>query len=758
MTMTFLDIFWAVFPTPNPAEGITPLFWLAFVFFGVLVVLFGFVIGWRVRPLRRRADELEALCAQLDLQHQGMIRSASIWDDEVAPSLEAVEYLADSAREFREQCWELDGELHNANQAMDYFPPLVVDPGHAGFGGAVPGLLTALGILGTFVGITVGLGQIGGAGLTEASATTAQQADMLGKAVEELVHSLGVSFRTSIWGLIFSMVATATMTRAEGRLERALHSLVLWIDRAVGRGTEQSLLLKMVAGQERQLAELQGLAAEITEGFENAINGREGQGGLAGVLKDMSNQVAKSQSEGVEGLVNHFIDEMNDKLGQRFDELGGSIDTMVGANANYQQAMGSLVNQLGDSTEAQQQVAKTVADSVAQSTEAVARIGSTVEALSASAQSVRSASEGIGEVLDRQSAVMDRQESLSEELVEGLRSQESGWRAHQQAISESYEGIQKRFDGLGAAVQQLVEWHDRVKSELSEQVSAWAAAVQLQKELTAQFASERTRNAELLAGLGDATSSFAELGGGLRQLAEQLRAQIGDAQTAQSQGAQRVAEAAGHLDQVGKTLGATWEQYRGVASELNEALPNITSLLEGINQSVAAQTNVVTAGREIASQMQQTAAAQKEIRQGFEAIARAGEATRAALQPVAAAIAEGAEVLNEAAEGLATSSSGVSELATGLRATVDGLARQQKDATDSWNRVAAAVERTSHELDAGMTSYSERVNSSLKGALSEFDGELKAAVGALGEAIFSLQETIETIDAAGSRLTDGSDD
>ena len=741
--MNAIDIFWAVFPTPNPAEGFSPLFWLACVFFVVMVVLFGFVLGWRWSPLRRRAIELEALRAELEREHDGVIRSASVWDAEVGPRVEAIAYLADAAREFREQCWELDGELRNAHQASDYFHGDVVDPGHSGFGGAVPGLLTAIGILGTFVGITVGLGQIGGAGLTDTTASAADQAAQLSLAIEGLVHSLGVSFRTSIWGLVFSMLATASMTRAEGRLNAAMHDLVGWIDAAVGRGTEQSLLLKLVDSQARQLAELQGLAGAITEGFENAINGREGSGGLAGVLRDMSDKVAKSQSEGVEGLVNHFIDEMNDKLGQRFDELGGSIDTMVGANASYQQAMGGLVQQLGDATEAQERVARIVVESVGKSTDAVEKIGSTVEALSGSAESVKLASESMGIVLDRQAGVMDRQESLSAELVDALRAQESGWRVHQEAIAESYAGIQQRFDGLSEAVAALVEWHDRVKDELADQVSSWSAAVQLQKDLTAQFAVERTKTVELLSGLGAATEAFSELGTGLRSLAEQLRGQVGDVRDAQENGAQKVADAAGHLDQVGKTLGETWEQYRGVAAELNTALPNITSLLEGINQSVDAQGRIVVSGREVAQQMQQTAEAQKEIRQGFEAIARAGESTRAALQPVAAAINAGAATLNQAAEGLKSSSSGVSELAGSLRSTVDGLAQQQRSATEAWSRVSAAVQSTTSELDEGMRTYSERVNTSLKGALEGFDQELKAAVTALGEAIYSLHEVVE---------------
>ena len=61
-------------------------------------------------------------------------------------------------------------------------------------------MLTAFGILGTFIGIVIGLSQIGG--------QMGGDADQLKGAMGNLIGSLGVSFRTSIWGLILSVVST----------------------------------------------------------------------------------------------------------------------------------------------------------------------------------------------------------------------------------------------------------------------------------------------------------------------------------------------------------------------------------------------------------------------------------------------------------------------------------------------------------------------------------------------------------------------
>ena len=88
-----------------------------------------------------------------------------------------------------------------------------IEPPASGFSKQIAGILTSIGILGTFIGITVGLGQIG-ADMSGGSSEDMQNA------MSSLISSLGVSFRTSIWGLISSMVITALTNSQITKLEK----------------------------------------------------------------------------------------------------------------------------------------------------------------------------------------------------------------------------------------------------------------------------------------------------------------------------------------------------------------------------------------------------------------------------------------------------------------------------------------------------------------------------------------------------------
>ena len=199
---------------------------LATGFFGILVSIVVLVIVIRVWPLLRRARQADGVLSSLKAQFgEDQIADESVWEKEVWPMFRAIFWLAEPAKEFAEQCWkDKHQQLRNAHQADGYFTEAAFDPKHAGLGDAAPGLLTAIGILGTFVGITVGLGQID------------FDPEKLALSIRQLVQALGVSFRTSIWGLLFSMFTTLLLAGAEGRLRTARSRLVGWVDAALKRG------------------------------------------------------------------------------------------------------------------------------------------------------------------------------------------------------------------------------------------------------------------------------------------------------------------------------------------------------------------------------------------------------------------------------------------------------------------------------------------------------------------------------------------
>ena len=194
--------------------------------------LFCYAFIKNIRPRLERAKGLEALLNQFERDYPQRIKSVLVWDGDVNQEIDRLPFLHERWREFREHCLIESDQLSSFEEPADYFQELAPPP--EGFSANVSGLLTAIGILGTFLGIIIGLGQVG-AGMNGASSE--QMQDVMG----QLIQSLGVSFRTSIWGLILSMVTTALMSRAEAKLDSQRLRWVRWLDQAVPRSRMHDL-------------------------------------------------------------------------------------------------------------------------------------------------------------------------------------------------------------------------------------------------------------------------------------------------------------------------------------------------------------------------------------------------------------------------------------------------------------------------------------------------------------------------------------
>jgi chromosome segregation ATPase len=727
---------------------------LATGFFSFLLLLFVLLLWRRIRPLRRRAKEMDRLVDGLKKTVPELpLEDKKRWETEVWPKFP--EWLRLPADEFEEQCWEdKNGVFRNAHQADLYFNDTNLDPGHEGFGGAVPGLLTAIGILGTFVGITIGLGQIeslgGGDGLDVSNSEL--QIDALLGEIANLVSSLGVSFRTSIWGLLLSMLSTWRLTAAEGAFEKARLRLVTWLNEALERGTEHYLLqdldtvqteqldvLRRLAGiGEDQKGEIQSLAEQLQVAFEEVILGKDENGTRVNGLAQL---ITQTQSDGVDLMVDDFLDRMDKSFGSKFDDLGTSIDTMVGANAKYGESMSGIVAQLSGLSGQQAEAAEKMTDAVSEATGAIGEIRETMGALTTSASQIQSAAAQVGGVLEGQSDLVENQTALSEQLTQTLRSQTESWATQQ----EAYQALVGKFDGLAGALSALTTWHDQVKDELSAQLEGWQEAVSTQAGLTETIARERSGVNVMLSQLGEATASLAGLRGGLEALAQQLQTDLSHLQGTQRLGEERLTQATSELAHAGASMRESWQEYVETARALSQGLPDVTQLLEGVRQSVSVQKRVVSAGGEVAMQLQSVAAAQTKIRESFDAIARAGDATRAAMEPAATAIAEGAASLKGSVDGLEAMRGTTARLATSLETAATRLTEADQRSRQQWTTVTEGVERTTRALDAGMTEYSNRVNANLKGALTNFDEELRKAVALIGHAISGLSESVEQI-------------
>ena len=155
----------------------------------------------------------------------------------------------------------------------------------------MPGTLTGLGILGTFLGLSMGLATFSGDDILTIS-------DSMGP----LLEGMKVAFHTSVYGIFFSLVfsfiykaAMADAYTAMERFQNAFRQFVMPV-----RSTEEDDASAMIIYQ-----------ANISS--------------LMKQMLDILKQDTKEQTKSVERIVDRFMDRMTETMGEDFRKLGNSL-------------------------------------------------------------------------------------------------------------------------------------------------------------------------------------------------------------------------------------------------------------------------------------------------------------------------------------------------------------------------------------------------------------------------------------------------
>ncbi|MCW4386319.1 anti-phage ZorAB system protein ZorA [Salinibacterium sp. SYSU T00001] len=220
----------------------------------------------------------------------------------------------------------------------------------------VPALLTAIGVLGTFIGLATGLNGL--------ELSTDSSVEELKYGIDVLIAGAAVAFMTSVWGVALSLIANFFEKDWERRIGRRISALQRDIDKLYKRhAPEQSLVSIMETSGESATA-LQELHERIGNQLQEAVQGlsEDLQTALVSAIETamkpaMSSLVehTSEQSSAVfESLVERFSEgfrRIGDTQAERMDAASDSITSAVSSLSNEVTTAMSTVNA---NTEAQQ--------------------------------------------------------------------------------------------------------------------------------------------------------------------------------------------------------------------------------------------------------------------------------------------------------------------------------------------------------------------------------------------------------------------
>ena len=203
-------------------------------------------------------------------------------------------------------------------------------PGNAGLAELIPNLLTSLGILGTFMGLSRGLSSLNFADSTQ-----------LIQGIPDLLSGMRFAFGTSVAGISCSLIFNMLNRISQGSSYRAIDDFVTsFTQLAMSRPLDNDVQM-IIQNQDRNFM-LQGINEKLVDRLAENVS-RSISVSLAPVAESMDRFIVgttRNQIEGVNHIVSRFLTEMDRSLGGQFSSLARTMSDLEQRQIRASQATG----------------------------------------------------------------------------------------------------------------------------------------------------------------------------------------------------------------------------------------------------------------------------------------------------------------------------------------------------------------------------------------------------------------------------------
>lgn len=332
-----------------------------------------------------------------------------------------------------------------------------------GLEGSGPTLLTTLGVLGTFVGIALGLLDFDVSNIDES--------------VPQLLDGLKVAFLTSILGLATSIVLKVVQTvTPESETEEAavtpevihtaLQSIREGIDKAAAQEREslEDLRKSVSADSDSSLlTQIQKLRTDFKDG-QNELTKEFRQ-----FAETMAENNSKALIEALEQVIRDFNTQLNEQFGDNFKQLNQAVGGLLTWQENYREHVDALERRLEaavQATEASERALREIAGHTGQIPETL--------------QSLRDILKGLDEHLTTVAELRDKAIEAFPVIDDNLTKLTNGLEASVQQViqrsdnalqhqQEAHDRLHQGFDQLLKNAQQSQQrFEDTLKETLSK--------------------------------------------------------------------------------------------------------------------------------------------------------------------------------------------------------------------------------------------------------------------------------------------------
>tara|TARA_R110002126_G_scaffold221592_1_gene366806 strand:+ start:1601 stop:3970 length:2370 start_codon:yes stop_codon:yes gene_type:complete len=351
---------------------------------------------------------------------------------------------------------------------------------------AVPGFLTALGVIGTFIGLQLGLSQLElGAGV---------DVNEMQDGVAGVVEGAKIAFLTSVWGVFLSVIFNFGEKWLEQSTRKKIRSIEYIVDKLFPRIRPEEQLQNISENSNESREVLQGLAEQIGERMQEAVvTATQGiqsslENSLSEIMAPAINKLVETTSEGnqkaLDGLLENFMEGFGRAGNQQREALDDVSIRVNSAVDSMQTTMSNFVEQLQ----------KSQAESGDREKALIADISNQVSGLTSQSEAIHEKlTRFVENQVDEMSSQMQKREDASAkrdtELVQTIKSQVDELIENSRYQGETLTNfVQTQLNGL---THSFNERDAKVKDIEDERMRAYEArSDEFQKKLSSFFESQ----------------------------------------------------------------------------------------------------------------------------------------------------------------------------------------------------------------------------------------------------------------------------
>ena len=655
-----------------------------------------------VKPLDARYKEIETY---LDILKKYNPQNVNAYFESLSQEMENSDLIKGIWRKYQRTLISIPGkdglEKYSTVESESYFSVAAFTEGmKGGLWSGLAGTFTGIGILGTFIGLTIGLAGV------DTSSTGA-----LSSSISGLLGGMSTAFVTSIFGIVSAIVFGVWHSQNMKRFGDAVSRFTDALDQVFIRKSVEEILLEELAESRAQRAAMEQLSTDM------AIS-------ICDHLPDVLDQLAEKMDSAMKGN----LDTMLAGLSERQDK---QTEQLMQISSNTSSLVSGCFDQLGD----------VLKKGVGQEAE---ELGNSLKNLSSD---IASLAEGIRDILDRSTkASSEANQKTLDALNEAI-----------SKMNETMEGMaNKQTEETDKNIQRMTALMEEMKTTMKDIFDEMSASAKEQRTEIGKIAKDSADQTK--ENLSAINASVKELMAGIGGQMQQMQSIIGKFAI---DSADQTKENLGVINaSVKKLMAEIADQMQQMQSMMDTHEKHMQETLDQMRQAVSSSGNLVNAAGKTVEAAGKTAKvfveAADDVSMKLKTAAEPLQKAAEPLQLAAASLDSGVQVLAQSMTKQQADAKSVAESMQKISGDYMESSLYVKsaleEARNSWTAyekrfkgVSGELEKAFVQLDSGMQNYNKVTNEGLMAKLKKFDETISTAVDTLAGVTEEVNENIEDL-------------